>query len=86
VADSPVRRTTSFAFDIAGESVFLEARSSFTAAERQQNEQGARAALRTSRAGSFPFNEPSRDWRRDPGWDRPVLPDHAKWQFDQLIP
>jgi hypothetical protein len=63
-----------------------KAQSSFTAAERQQIEEGARAALRTSRAGSFPFNEPSRDWRRDPGWDRPVLPDHAKWQFDQLIP
>jgi hypothetical protein len=56
----------------------------FTAAERHQIEDDARAALRTFRAGGFPFDEPWRDWRPDPAWERPGLPDDARWQLDHL--
>jgi hypothetical protein len=56
----------------------------FTAAEREGFQQAARAALRTFRAGRFPFDEPWPDWRPDPAWERPVLPGHATWDFDQV--
>jgi hypothetical protein len=41
------------------------------------------AGLRTLRTGAFPFNEPWPDWRRDPTWERVVLPTNATWEFDQ---
>lgn len=56
----------------------------YTAAEGQQIEEDARAAVRTLWAEGFPFDEPWPDWRPDPTWERPVLPDDATWDFDQL--
>jgi hypothetical protein len=56
----------------------------YTAAEGQQIQEDAQAALRTLRMGGFPFNEPWPDWRPDPTWERPVLPADATREFDQL--
>ncbi|MGN6577212.1 MAG: DUF402 domain-containing protein [Nocardioides sp.] len=56
----------------------------FSTADGQRITEDARAAIETFRAGDFPFDEPWRDWRPDPGWPRPVLPAEANWVFDQL--
>ena len=47
----------------------------FTAAERREIREDASTALHTFRSGGFPFNEPWRDWRPEPAWERPVLPE-----------
>jgi predicted RNA-binding protein associated with RNAse of E/G family len=56
----------------------------FSAAMGRQIEEDARAAVRTFRAGGYPFNEPWPGWRPDPAWERPALPDNVTWEFDQL--
>lgn len=56
----------------------------FSAAQKQQIEDDAHAAVRRFQANGFPFDEPWWDWRPSSIWQRPCLPDDARWEFDEL--
>ena len=56
----------------------------FTEGEAEAIRGDAQAALATFEAGGFPFDERWQDWRPDPGWERPRLPEDTTWDFDEL--
>ena len=58
----------------------------FTPSEAETIRGNAEAAIASFRAREWPFDEPWPVWRPDPSWIRPTLPEHARWDFDEIGP